>query len=158
MDASQTEFYQIVAIPAIISFGTCLTTLFVTYVIAQKQIKNTGVTQFRQKWIDDLRDSISIYIAKAEVIAMLDFDNDELYFSHSKELFQMQYKIELMLNPFEIDHNKINDAIEDIRSIIHDRELKHDDATEILDKNISKLLKVSKEVLKKEWKVVKDGK
>jgi len=51
--------------------------VLITFVIARKQIINTGVTQFRQKWIDNLRDAISLYIAKAEMISILDLDDEE---------------------------------------------------------------------------------
>lgn len=53
-----------------------------------------------------MREAISLFIAKAEMIAMLNLDDDENYFEHYKELSTTN-KIELMLNPDEKGHNKI---------------------------------------------------
>jgi hypothetical protein len=66
-----SPFYGI-AINAFIS----VTAVIVTYIVAKQNRWNTGVTQFRQRWIDNLRDAISLFIAKAEMIYMLDLDDD----------------------------------------------------------------------------------
>lgn len=129
---------------------------WVSYKIARRQISNSGVTQFRQKWIDNVRDAISVFIAKAEVISMLDYDEDEAYFEHFKELSQMQHKIELFLNPQEEDHNEIVELLNDIREIIHEETIDEKLEDKMYDK-IQKLLNVSKRVLKREWNVVKKG-
>ena len=129
----------------------------ITYVIAKKQIVNSGVTQFRQKWIDDLRNSISIFIAQAEMISMLDFDDDKQYFENFQDLSQMQNKIELMLNPLEEDHNQLIEIANKIREIIHDENIDDDELEEVLNKKIDELLDISKAVLKKEWIVIKQG-
>ena len=130
----------------------------ITYIIAKKQITNSSITQFRQKWIDDLRNCISIYIAKAEMISMLDLNDDEQYFKHFKELSQMQNKIALMLNPLEKDHNQLIEITEEIRELIHDEDVDDEELEKRLDKKIAVLLDVSKIVLKKEWNVIKKGK
>lgn len=130
----------------------------ITFIVAKKQITNAGVTQFRQKWIDNLRDAISIYIAKAEMISMLDFDDDKTYFEHFKELSQMQYKIELMLNSSESDHADIVEIIGEIRDIIHDEDINEDELENNLGELILELVEVSKRVLKREWSIVKKGK
>lgn len=129
----------------------------VTYIIAKKQITNAGVTQFRQNWIDNLRDAISLFIAKAEMISVLERDDDENYREHFKELSQMQHKVELLLNPNENDHQEIVDLLEGIRDTIHDDEMDDETLDEKIDELIDKLLDVSKRVLKREWNVVKKG-
>jgi hypothetical protein len=130
----------------------------VTFLIAKKQIINTGITQFRQRWIDELRNSISIYISKAEMIAMLEYDEEELYFEYFEELSQMHSKIELMLNPNEAEHNSLLGCISKIRDLIHKEGIKVEKLEKNLDKAIGQLLIISKTVLKKEWEVVKGGK
>jgi len=125
-----TDLLGKICIPLIIGY--------ITYIIAKKQITSTGVTQFRQKWIDNLRDAISLYIAKAEMISMLDFDDDEKYFEHFKELSQMQYKIELMLNSSEKDHNEVIEYVGNIRDLIHDEEIHEDELDERLNELINK--------------------
>lgn len=130
----------------------------ITYIIAKKQITNAGVTQFRQNWIDNLREAISAYIAKAEMISMLDYDDDENYFEHFKDLSRMQYKIELLLNPNEDDHKEVVNLISDIRDVIHEEDIEDDKLDKRIDDLIDRLLDVSKNVLKREWNVVKKGK
>lgn len=130
----------------------------ITYIIARKQITNAGVTQFRQNWIDNLRDAISIYVAKAEMITILDFDDDESYLEHFKELSQMQHKIELLLNPNESDHQEIVTLINNIRDIIHDEEIDEKELDKKTDNYIDRLMEVTKRVLKREWNIVKKGK
>ena len=127
---------------------------FITYIIAKRQITNAGVTQFRQNWIDDLREAISIYIAKAEMISTFDFEDDDNYYDQFEELTHMQHKIELMLNPNEADHVEISKIIEEIREVIHEEELNEP----LFDKLIKDLMKITKSVLKREWNVVKKGK
>jgi len=134
-----------------------LTIGWVSYIIARRQIANSGVTQFRQKWIDNVRDAISIFIAKAEVISLLDFEEEEPYREQFKELSQMQHKIELFLNPNENDHNEIVKLMDEIRDIIHEEDLNDKLEDKLYDK-IQELLDVSKRVLKREWNVVKMGK
>ena len=68
--------------------------------IARLNRQTSTVTQFRKVWIDTLTDSVSNFIAMAEMISMLDIDKeDDLYFEHFKELSRMHNKVLLMLNP-----------------------------------------------------------
>lgn len=150
---SQSDFFQLISTIVIPLF-----VIGITFLIAKRQILNTGVTQFRQQWIDNLRESISIFIAKAEMISMLDLDDDDGYLEHFKELSQTHHKIELMLNPEEDDHNKIIEKLDEIRELIHDEEIGEDELEEKLDNVIVELLEVSKRTLKREWNVVKKGK
>lgn len=129
---------------------------YVTYIISRKQIANSGVTQFRQKWIDSLRDAISLFIAKAEVIATLDYEDEETYVEHFFELSQMQGKIELYLNPNEDDHIEIIALMEDIREIIHEENWT-DKVEDKLNESIEELLDISRKVLRREWKKVIKG-
>ena len=132
--------------------------IFVTYIVAKQNRWNTGVTQFRQQWINNLRDAISLFIAKAELISMLDLD-DNAYYAHFEELSQMNSKIELLLNPTEDDHNELVDKMGEIRELIHS-EITEDfeEFEDMVENNVQELLEISKRVLKKEWNVVKQGK
>lgn len=124
----------------------------ITFRIAKKQINNTGVTQFRQQWINSLRDTLSVFISKAEYIFITEDDEkvDEAY----RDMVEAQYKIELLLNPEEIDHNRVTSLLEEIRKIVFEEKIEE----EIFDKKVSDLLKEAKKVLKREWIVVKQGK
>ena len=130
---------------------------WITFIIAKRQIRGSGVTQFRQQWINDLRESISLFITKAELISMLDLDDDETYFDCFEELSQTQNKIELMLNPEEDDHNEVIAILDNMRELAHDEKLREDKLEARMNKEIEKLLAVSKRVLKREWNVVKKG-
>jgi hypothetical protein len=129
----------------------------ITYVITKKQATNTIVIQSRQKWIDDLRNCISLYIAKAEMISMLELDDDQ-YFDHFTELSQTQNKIALMLNTYEKEHNGVIIIMEEIRELIHEEDIDEDELEKSLDKKIVDLLKVAQGVLKNEWSIIKTGK
>jgi hypothetical protein len=128
---------------------------YVTYLIAKRQIANSGVTQFRQNWINELRSTISLFISKAELISILDVDDEKNYREAFKDFCQCQYKIELLLNPNESDHNSIITHLEKIRQLIHTED---EIDEEELDQSIVILLEVTKRVLKREWQVVKRGK
>jgi len=144
-----TDVLEKVLIPVIIGY--------ITYQISKKQIINAGITQFRQRWIDELREAVTLYIAKAEMIAMLEFGDNEKYSEHFQQLVQMQYQIELMLNPGEEDHNKINIITTNIRNVVHDEHIDNNTLDRLLTHKIDQLLKATKVVLKKEWAVVKKG-
>lgn len=141
-------------------FGTILIPILVsliTYLIAKKQITNAGVTQFRQQWIDNLRNSISDYISKAEFLLLeikTNQRNDHNLIVIYQELLKLRYKIDLMLNPSEDDHKKIIDFLVKIRNGIYDTNV----TVSALQTEISQLNEFTKKVLKKEWNVVKSGK
>lgn len=124
----------------------------ITFVIAKRQITNTGVTQFRQQWINTLRDTISIFISKAEY-TIVQTDKEKIKEAFS-ELCLAQYKIEMLLNPQENDHNEIIKQIKEIRYLVYEEPEKEDKIWEEIDK----LVQLSKQVLKREWAVVKKGK
>jgi len=141
------DFAEKIAIPLIVAG--------ITYFIARKQLVNSGVTQFRQQWINDLRNSISLFITEAEIIAMIDMSDDKLYFEHFRELSQMSTRIALMLNPNEEEHESLNRCVEKIRDVIHNEKISEEKLGKKLNKNIDELLIVAKQVLKKEWVRVK---
>ena len=144
---------------SIINSSVTVLAVIITYVIAKQNRWNTGLTQFRQKWIDELRNAISLFITKAEMIIMFDLDDNKNYFEHFKELSEMNNRVELLLNPTEDDHNEIIEKMNEIREIIHDETYEdHDVLTMDVDAKIEELLSITKRVLKKEWNVVKKGK
>ncbi|ESU28726.1 hypothetical protein FLJC2902T_13190 [Flavobacterium limnosediminis JC2902] len=124
---------------------------FITYIIAKKQIINTGVTQFRQQWINSLRDTISVFISRAEYTSIQ--ENQEKIKEAFREIVEAEFKIELLLNPSEEDHNKLVEKMREIRDLIY---FVPDNDT--LDIHIEELLAITKKVLKREWNVVKSGK
>ncbi len=144
-----TQFLGTILIPVLVSY--------ITYLIAKKQITNAGVTQFRQQWIENLRNSISDYISKAEFLLLeikTNQRNDQYLIDIYQELLKLRYKIDLMLNPLEDDHKKIIDYLVKIRNGIYDKNV----TVFALQTEISQLNEFTKKVLKMEWNVVKSGK
>jgi hypothetical protein len=128
---------------------------FITYIIARKQITNSSVTQFRQRWIDDLRNAVSLYIAKAELIQMLKIDDDEGYFQHFTDFAQTQHKIELLLNPTDGNHGYVIICLENLRETAHwETEV---DPSVVRDEIIN-LIDAVRAVIKDEWLSIKKGK
>ncbi|WP_426670537.1 hypothetical protein ACPPVU_04670 [Mucilaginibacter sp. McL0603] len=117
-----------------------------SYFLAKRQLLSGNMLQFRQRWIDDLRNAISLFIAKAEMISIIDLDDDDSYFSHSMELSQMQNKVELMLNPNVDTQQIIINRMSDIKKIIHEEEVNEDKLKAL----INDLLEMSRGVLSKE--------
>jgi peptidoglycan hydrolase CwlO-like protein len=123
---------------------------FITYIIAKKQITNTGITQFRQQWINSLRDTLSNFISLAEYTNVQ--QDQEKIKEAFKEITAAEFKIELLLNPLEEDHKKLTEKMREIRDLIY-----YPQDNDTLDFHIAELLDISKKVLKREWNVVKTG-
>jgi hypothetical protein len=117
-----------------------------SYYLAKRQLLSGNVLQFRQRWIDDLRNAISLFIAKAEMISMLDLNDDDAYFSHIMEFSQMQNKVELMLDLNKKDQQDISDIMNSIRENIHEDEINETELNEL----INSLLETSRTVLNEE--------
>lgn len=145
------EVYTIIekiVVPAIIPIAIS----FLTYRIAKNQIINSGVTQFRQQWINHLRSALSQFISRAEYIFIAEEDGEHVNIAY-REMVEAQYQIELMLNPNENDHNDLIELLEDLRSGLYDGKLTESQ----FDECLIDLLACSKIVLKREWVVVKKG-
>lgn len=147
-----------VALTSLIS----LSGIVFTYLASKRNNWNAGVTQFRQQWINNLRDALSLFIAKAETISMTDYHDDNLYFAHFTELSQSYNKVILLLNPNDPDYQAVLKQMDEIRQLIHSEEeekFENDAEFQIyFDNQIAGLLKVSQIVLKREWNVIKKGK
>jgi predicted RNA-binding protein with EMAP domain len=125
---------------------------FITYIIAKKQITNTGITQFRQQWINSLRDTLSLFIARVEY-TIIQEDNIKIKEAFH-EMVEAKFKAEMLLNPNEDDHNALVKKMQEIRHMVYEDE----SVENKIDDEVEKLLTISKRVLKREWNVVKKGK
>jgi len=124
--------------------------------IADKQIKSNVHSMNRQKWIDNLRDQISDFISVLSTIIDVKgrkiFDEEYLLKKHER-LFFISTKIRLLINPKESDHKQlivlIDDAINNLNETIK---------KDVLEKNrgiSTDIIKVSQNILKREWQRVK---
>lgn len=128
-------------------------------VIAKKQITNAGVTQFRQQWIDNLRNSVSDYLSAVDGIIFYSvYVNHHFDIKQSdliKDLKMKQYKVLLLINPLEKDHIQLVELINEISKLIETPDAGNQ---KLIKTKIENLVNDMQKVLKKEWEVVKKGK
>jgi len=134
--------------------------------IANMQFKMNVLSVNRHKWIETLRDLVSVLNAQLLTAAVIRQNLEEpanLLIGRDPELFRRveglirtAAKIELMLNPLKQDHQKLNAlmqaAIDQLRksSPTHDVE----EQVERLSRDI---IQVTQAILKQEWVRVKRG-
>ncbi|MDD3033097.1 MAG: hypothetical protein PHT25_00750 [Bacteroidales bacterium] len=119
------------------------------------EIKKNKLADFRQAWIDELRNLISEMLAIHQLTGELlrnrvyEFDIYDLL----QKTIKIQYKIEMMLNSNE---EKSRLLIEEIR-LLNARNIldknEHDD--EKYSKSIDTILDLSKSIFKTEWERIK---
>src|SRR4051812_15342279 len=123
--------------------------------IARLNRHTSTSTQFRKVWVDTLTDAISTFISMAEMISMLEIDDeDDLYLDYFKELSKMHNRVLLMLNQHDEEHVKLAEHMEELRDVIHDENIDDDKISEIVDSKVIDILEVSSGILKKEWDAV----
>jgi cell division protein FtsL len=136
--------------------------------------KESKISEFRQKWIDELRQDISKYISYTEKHAFIILtlykgksdtpnvekksDASEVYLEQSPTIDNLYHMIVLRLNPKE--HKKFLSILEEERKYYAEYVL-NSEAYKDSWKGLSKcnnLLRIeSTELLKKEWEQVKRG-
>jgi len=132
----------------------------VSFKIAKRQISASTVTISRQHWINDLRDAIADFNAKASMIYGLKSNNyaDEHSIPKIEELVQLNYKIELLINPNEEDHAKIVKIVDHITtSLCRLAKVRAEKIGSDLDGKKEELISLAQKVLKSEWERVKKG-
>ena len=145
---------------------------FVNLIISKEQ----KVSEFRQTWIDALREDLAEFSAQARLIAInsetTEFDVKSkpllplLYESREPQivdallenrqrLAQKYYTIKLRLNPKETDHQALSKLLDDIYGILNTSGplKRYLEATSSLEDVSSS----AQEILKKEWRRVKRG-
>jgi len=137
------EMLRYLLIPLVIAF--------VSYYLAKRQLNSSNINLFRQRWMEDLRSNVSLFIAKAETISIIDLDDDEAYMKHFQELVQTQMKVELLLDSEEEDHNKLIEEMDKLRDLIHEKEIND----EKVQDSIYHILESTKDALYNEWMIIK---
>lgn len=129
---------------------------FIGLVITKEQ----KVSEFRQVWINTLRDDISKFIGQIDKVTKLVILNkssnanekeetSKNVIINSIEMRELQSKITLLLNTKEEMHNKLVELLDEV--IFNIKNLK--DNTDSMDK----LTRLSQLILKDEWERVKKG-
>ena len=124
---------------------------FVSYLLAKRQLNSSNVNQFRQRWMEDFRSTVSLFIAKAETVSIIDLDDSESYMKHFQEFVQTQMKIELLLNYEDDDHSKFVKKLNELRGIIHKKTVNNKNMREC----IQEILEAAKDQLYSEWMIIK---
>lgn len=140
--------------------------LFVNTRIAQTEFKANVLSVNRQKWIEMMRDlvaSLNSQLLAAAAVRHLVGEPTSVVIARDPELLKRvenllrtMSKIELMLNPLERDHEKLNalmkEAVDQLRSTLPGGGI--EERMEVIGRDI---IQVSQGILKREWGRVKRG-
>lgn len=122
--------------------------------------KEQKTSEFRQAWINTLRDDISNFVGQIDSVKKLVLINNTSNEEKQKEtstamilgsvkMRELQFKISLLINPKEKDHQNLIALLETIIANIKSQTNN--------DEKIKELTTLSQKILKKEWNRVKDG-
>ena len=139
--------------------------------IALHQVKLNVISAARVKWVEDLRETLSLYICEIEIVtnARLDLmdkrkgkSRKELdyvlnksynpYLNASKEVKKLQSKILLYLDSENTQHKKIEELLH-LNSILFHKTPR--DNRDEIRRNITEIVKISKSIFKVEWEKFK---
>lgn len=98
------------------------------------------ISEFRQNWINELRDSISDFQSHGVLP-----DNDP---TKDREFYRLGTKIELLMNPNDPDYGKLQD-------LMYGFLIAADGDTVSKYRNNAALVEVSQRILKREWERLK---
>lgn len=141
---------------------------FITLFVALRsnsRANNQKIAEFRQQWIDDLRDQVSYYFKISHQIAtsFLVAGNEKVAHQdtqdHYAELFELEYYVRLKLNPGEQDHQDLVKAMVAIRNLaekMRKPDQRSCETIEAFKQARLKLVNITKRVLKSEWDRLKD--
>ena len=144
----------------LIGMGTIITSLIINY----KQARNARklmhlqlLADSRQKWINELRDCVSQFIA---IKSFLFFSNLlEYYDGKSNEEVKLkvnivEQKIQLLVNPLEHNSQELIRLISLLPSEYDDE--KDDSQFKIFSDKSEEIVKLTQKILKTEWNRIKD--
>jgi len=128
--------------------------------------KEQSISEFRQTWINELRDEIAEFLSITTHLANINtiiHPSQDILTSHYKILLNLNnisFKLQLRLNPDEYQP-EIN-LIEEINNIVKSQLLSKDDnELNVMNEKLHELTKTfvdkSTIILKKEWERVKQG-
>jgi hypothetical protein len=150
------------AIPVLSLLVAVLAVLFgpvVTWRVARRQLSTNLevsnkqiIAPMRQAWINNLRDLLSEITSSSLHYHVAGFEErtDEEY----QHLTYLEYKIKLMLNPREEDHEKLEKLIGEMTCMLAKRGSMELDAQ--FESCHKAVVSLSRDVLKREWDRVKD--
>jgi len=138
----------------------------VTIAVAKRQFNATVLSANRQRWIESIRDMlaelISLIVAVVVVKSswkgkwnkgMAAIAADPALLQKLERLVLVQWKIRLLLNPIELDHQELYQTIDTTLN-----RLQAEDSQDAeMQADIENITRLSQAILKREWQRVKRG-
>jgi hypothetical protein len=138
----------------------------VTLSVGRRQFAATVLSTNRQRWIDMLRESLAELVSQLATVSVIKATWQEKWdkgigpiaadpcrLEKLQRLVLVQFRIRLLLNPAEADHQELYRAIElSIERLREERSVEEETAADV--ETISKL---GQAILKREWQRVKSG-
>ncbi len=131
----------------LVSFLAFLTTLLSNKKADRQEAANRKIAaqlkigEFRQAWINDLRNQLSTYYAKTITAGEMHDDWEELAL--------LSGKIRLLMNADDVDYDRLVDVLRELTKAMEARD---EEIGQIADE----LLKTSQHILKREWDRLKN--
>ncbi len=162
--------------PVLISLVSACTALvasiagpIITLVVAKRQFNANVLSANRQRWIETLRDMLAELISLLVAVAVFKskwkdkWDRGRAPIAADPALLQkvervvlVQWKIRLLINPTEPDHQELHRAIEAAFQRIQAEDPDDPDNSET-KADIENITRVGQAILKREWQRVKRG-
>ena len=159
--------------PLLISLVSACTALvapivgpIVTLTVARRQFSANVLSANRQKWIESLRDMLAELISLMVAVLVVKagwkdkWDKglgaiaaDPTLLSKLERIVLVQWRIRLLINPTEMDHEELYRSIETAFARIQ----ADDSADAETDADIPKITRLGQAILKREWERVKRG-
>lgn len=144
----------ITAITSILSASTALVAVFAGPWIASRLQRRQAVSAMREKWIQDLRLTLSDFISIAESLASLVVQsrsiNDDFREKHDA-LVRLAGKSQMMLNGNESTHKALGEGIDRILALGSDESVKPEEKMEKMRELTQSVIPVSQLVFKEAW-------
>jgi hypothetical protein len=140
----------------LISYLTTKLTLSSQRKMSERTISSQVISVNRQDWINTLRDNVSQFVAIMFTLSLAteaDMNTKE-FFEKTEILFAIRFKLKLLINPKEDDHQKLDALIGDaLRNVIapEKERAKLRPLSDLRDD----IMIVSQNILKREWERVK---
>ena len=146
------------AIAALISSATALVAVFIGPAITARLQHRQTISAMREKWIQDLRETISELISTAEtaasVIVQARAVAPQLKESYDR-LVRLEGKAKMMLNPKESHHRELQAGLEKIVTLADDQSIQAVDKMPKMRELTESLIPVTQAVLKEAWDKIK---
>lgn len=155
--AEQSSIFQ-----DVLKDGITIVIALLAGMIALYQVKSNVISTARIKWMDDLRNNLS-EVCDSAMDTSLNFSNhidnekENLYDDYEKYLLSYSKftiassKTILLLDSENNIHSQIETLIEDIDVMLDDENIEETTQDELSTK-LDEIIKLSKQVFKKEWK------